>query len=417
MTPDELRRAYEQRRRAVEESRAVAERAAAENREMTAEETETYERGMADVDRLGTLITAELDQRDAAARNAELEARVERALAEPGQPQAGGLEADIRAFLAGERRSVEIRPGRPYSTRDFRSLYAEHRDLTVGTASAGGDTVPRDFYRSLMAHLIEVSGIMQTGPTVLTTEGGNPLDVPKTTAHPTAAAVTEGNAIGESDPAFSKVTLSAYKYGVLVQVSSELVADTGVDLLGYLSTACGRALGNATGAKFVVGSGSNEPKGAATAATVGKTGSTGVTGAFGADDLIDLFFSVISPYRSSPSCAWLMRDATLAQVRKLKDTTDQYLWQPSLQVGAPDLLLGKPVYTDPNVAATGLSALSVLFGDFSQYFIRQAGPIRFERSDDYAFNADLVSFRALIRVDGNLVDTTGAVKSFKGGGS
>jgi HK97 family phage major capsid protein len=127
-----------------------------------------------------------------------------------------------------------------------------------------------------------------------------------------------------------------------------------------------------------------------------------------------LHYSVIAPYRASSACYWLMRDATVANARKLKDSTGQYLWQPSLQMGAPDMFLGKPVLTDPNVAAVALSAKSVLFGDFSQYFVRLAGGVRFERSDDYAFNTDLVTFRALLRADGSLVDLTGALKFFAG---
>jgi HK97 family phage major capsid protein len=142
-----------------------------------------------------------------------------------------------------------------------------------------------------------------------------------------------------------------------------------------------------------------------------------VVGAFTADNLIDLYYSVIAPYRNSTSCGWLMRDATLGSARKLKDSQGQYLWQPSIQVGAPDMLLGKPVHTDPNVAAIALNAKSVAFGDISQYFVRMAGGVRFERSDDYAFNSDLVTFRAIIRADGLLVDQTGAVKLFAGGAS
>ena len=122
----------------------------------------------------------------------------------------------------------------------------------------------------------------------------------------------------------------------------------------------------------------------------------------------------MAPYRNSQSCSWLMKDSTLAAVRKLKDTTNQYLWQPSVQVGVPDTLLGKPVVTDPNVAAVALSAKSVAFGDFSAYFVRQVNGVRFERSDDYAFNTDLVTFRALLRGDGLTVDQTGAIKVFTG---
>ena len=94
--------------------------------------------------------------------------------------------------------------------------------------------------------------------------------------------------------------------------------------------------------------------------------------------------------------------------------TGAYLWQPSIVAGQPDLLLSKPVLTDPNVAATALAAKSVLFGDLSAYAIRIVNGIRFERSDDFAFNTDQVTFRAIIRGDGLLIDQTGAVKHFIG---
>jgi HK97 family phage major capsid protein len=75
-------------------------------------------------------------------------------------------------------------------------------------------------------------------------------------------------------------------------------------------------------------------------------------------------------------------------------------------------MMGKPIYTDPFMPAIATGAKSIVFGDISQYFVRLAGGVRFERSDDFAFNTDLVTFRALVRGDGILVDQTGAVKHF-----
>jgi HK97 family phage major capsid protein len=255
---------------------------------------------------------------------------------------------------------------------------------------------------------------MQAGATVLNTNSGESIQVPKTTSHSTAGIVTEGGTISASDPAFGQITLGAYKYGTLIQVSRELLEDTGVDLEGYLAMQAGRALGNAFGAHAITGTGTSQPRGVVTDATLGVTGGAGVVGAFTSDNLIDLFYSVIAPYRASGSAKWIMRDSTVAVARKLKDTTGQYIWQPGLTADAPDTILGKQVLTDPNVAATALSAKSVLFGDFSQFFIRLAGGVRFERSDDFAFNTDLVTFRALLRADSALVDLTGAVKYFAG---
>lgn len=326
------------------------------------------------------------------------------------------FETELRAFLKGDRRQLIITPDQPVNGyTQARAIATQQRDLTKGTATAGGHTVGTAFYSQLIDHMIEVSGILQAGPTVLVTERGENLPIPRTTAHSSATSeIAEAAAITESDPTFNQLVLSSYKYGNLIQASYELMEDTYVDLLGYIAMQAGRAVGNAFGTRLITGTGSSQPQGAATAATVGVTGGAGVAGAFTADNLIDLFFSVIGPYRMSPACGWLMRDATLAAVRKLKDSQNQYLWQPSLQIGAPDTLLGKPVYTDPNVAAVALSARSVLFGDFSRYFVRQVRDIRFERSDDFAFNADLTTFRCLLRGDGGLADTSGALKCFIG---
>ena len=397
-------KALQERRANVwEQAKALLDAAEAEGRDLSAEEDQTYKALNADIDRIDERAKALVE---AEQRNADAAAAFDKLLAKPADERRAPQQeqdSDLRRWARGEMRALEVPAER-----------VNYRDLTKGTATAGGNTVPTTFYGQLMAHLIEVSGIMMAGPTVLNTASGETIEVPVTTAHSSAVITPEGTALTESDPAFAKRTLGAYKYGVLLQVSSELLADTGVDLEGYLAMQAGRALGNAFGVHAITGDGSSKPTGIVTSASAGVTGGTGVTGAFTTDNLIDLYHSVIAPYRNSTSCGWMMRDATLGAVRKLKDSTGQFLWQPSLQVGAPDLLLGKPVHTDPNVAAVAVNAKSVLFGDFSQYFVRMAGGVRFERSEDYAFNSDLTTYRAIIRADGLLIDQTGAVKVFTG---
>jgi HK97 family phage major capsid protein len=122
---------------------------------------------------------------------------------------------------------------------------------------------------------------------------------------------------------------------------------------------------------------------------------------------------VTEPYAKNGE--WLMRRATVGKVRKVKDSNGQYLWQPALTAGEPDTLLGRPIVQDPNVPAAGTSATSVAFGDFSAYKIRDVGSLRFERSDEFAFQNDLVTYRAIIRTDGDLLDLTGAIGTFKHG--
>lgn len=399
-----------------EQAKVIAERADAEKRQFTAEEQASWDKANADISAYDARMKSILDAESRAAETEARMAELERAPKNPGAPapQVEGADAsdELRSFLNGETRALEFKPGK----NAFATAMAEYRTgLVKGTPTAGGDVVPTSFYNQLVQHLIVNSAIMQAGATVLNTTSGETIQIPKTTSHNTAALVAEQGAIGESDPVFGQASLGAYKYANLIGVSYELTQDTGVDLNGYLAQHAGASLGNAFGADAVTGNGTNKPSGVVTGATLGVTGGTGVVGAFTSDNLIDLFYSVIAPYRASTACHWMMNDASLAVARKFKSTTQEYIWQPSYQIGAPDTILGKPVLTDPNIATTALSAKSVLFGDFSRYFIRLAGNIRFERSVDYAFNTDVVTFRAIMRADGVLVDTTGAVKYFAGG--
>ncbi|WP_426404223.1 phage major capsid protein [Streptomyces sp. R-07] len=405
-----IKRLQERRAGVWEQAKALLDTAEAEKRELSAEEEQTYQRLNGDLD----AIDARAKDMAAAEQRTKDAGEAFRALLdkEPA-PEARGSAVEqetkrVRDWLTGvSGRSIDITPDQ--------RIPLDQRTLSKLSAGAGANTVPISFYNQLVQHMIETSGVLAAGPTVLRTATGEQLQIPKTTAHSASAGiVAEAGTLTANDPTFGQVSLDAYKYGFLLQVSHELANDTGVDLLGYLAMQAGRALGNGFGAHLVTGDGSSKPNGVLTASTLGKTGSASVAGAPSGDDLIDLFYSVIAPYRQSNSCGWMMRDATVAAIRKLKDSTGQYLWQPGLQEGAPDRILGKPVYTDPNVPAVALGAKSIMFGDFSTYFVREVESLRFERSDDFAFNTDLITYRAILRGDGDQVDTTGAIKHFIG---
>jgi HK97 family phage major capsid protein len=326
----------------------------------------------------------------------------------------GGGNADanqeLRAWFNGEngKRYLDMR-------HDPARGPVSYRNLVTTSAASGGALTPTDFYDQLLAHLIEVSGVLQAGPTILNTAGGETLQIPRTTSHTTAALTAQVGAIGEVDPQFALVSLGAFKYGVLLSIARELLDDSGVDLIGYLAMSAGRALGNAFGADLVTGTGTAQPSGLIANSVLGVTGATGVSGVPRYADLVNLEYSVIAPYRQSRSCYWLAADKTIGAFRLIVDSNGRPVWEPSVVLGSPDLLLGKPLVADPFVPATATSAKSVLFGDFAQFFVRLVGPVRFERSDDYQFNTDLVTFRAVIRGDGTLVDRTGACMKFYAG--
>lgn len=397
----ELRKLVEARAAVFEKIKAHLDTAEAEGRADTVEADQTYMRMHSDMSELDTRIAAavDLEKRNEAAD----ELRAKYAPKADASPQAGPSDAEVLGRLVrGEIRGFEFKP--------------ETRDLTKGSATAGGNTVPTSFYDRLVEHMIVNAGLLRTNVTVLNTAAGENIQIPKTTAHSSAAWIAEAGSITESDPAFGQVTLGAYKLGLSIDVSSELETDTAVDLMGYLARQGGRALGNTAGAAYVVGDGSSKPTGIVGASTLGVTGAAAAAGVFTADNLIDLFYSVIEPYRVNGY--WLMNDSTLAAVRKLKDGSNRYLFEVEGGMGnAPGVgsILGRPVVTDPNVAAVAADAKSVLFGDMSAYFVRNVTGIRVERSEHLNFRNDLVTWRFLMRTDGKLVDATGAVKHFVGG--
>lgn len=379
-------RLAEARQRTWHQAKELLETAEREQRELTAEERQSFSAMEADLDDKAA-------QLDRLRKEEERAATVIPAARVAPQPETG-FDAEVRSMLKGEKRA-----------------------LVVGTAASGGNTLAATFVKNLYEIAQVNSGVLSAGPTILETSSGEQLIFPKNTSTQSVASLySENTAITASDPTFGQNNLYAYKYGFLMYVSRELVEDTQVDLLGYLARQAGTAIGNAVGASYVTGAGhgSGAPNGVATA-TVGSdlgvtTATTGVGGAFTADELIDLFYSVIAPYRQNGT--WLMKDATVAAVRKLKGVDDQYLWTPGFS-GAPDTILGRPVVTDPYVASVATGAKSVLFGDFSQYHVRRAGGVRFESSNEFKFDYDLVTYKVTVRTDGLLFDTA-AVKHLKG---
>ncbi|WP_411732181.1 phage major capsid protein [Paeniglutamicibacter sp.] len=386
----------EQRKNIEAQMRALIDHAEKEERMFSAEENTQFEQMSSDMDALRSRADnlVEAEERSRAAADA-----LEKAGVKGGQEQRGGstdVEVQLRSFLTGKSNAFEA-----FGTQD------ETRALSSGTLSAGGATVPTTFYGQLMEHAVEVATLLAGGATTWTTASGENIDVPVTVSHPVGAQVSEGGVIPQSDPAFGKRTLGSYKYGDLIEVPKELLTDTGVDLEGYLARIAGWAVGNALGQKLISGTGTSEPAGIVGSSTLGKTAGS-LTPGF--DDVIDLFYSVIGPYRNRPSASWVLEDTTAGYLRKLKDGNNNYIWQSSVIAGTPDTIEGKPVRSDPFMPVMAANAKPLLFGDLASYVVRLINGVRFESSEHFAFNRDVVTFRALVRGDGLLMDQSGAVK-------
>lgn len=386
-----IKRQQEERARAWEQAKGLLDAAAAENRDLTADEQSQYESINADLDRRASLIEALRTDAEREARAAEFRIPEVTAPAEPKRES----DADVlRALARGE----------------IRSAVFERRDMNT---TDDGAVVPQGFYEVLQEQLVYAGPMLEAGiATILRTASGNDIKVPRQTAFSQATATAEGAQFGESEPTFASFTLRAHKYGTLLQVSRELLEDSGIDLESFLGRQFGHALGTAVNSVLTTGTGTVQPNGIVTASSLGVTGGTGVTGAFTADNLIDLAHSVDSAVARQPGVGFMMNRSVLGAVRKLKDDAGQYLYMPG--VGTPDSLLGFRVIENPDMADAAVDAKSVLFGDFSSYHIRQVGGVEIARSDQFAFDQDLVTFRATIRLDGDLGQSAN-VKHFVGG--
>lgn len=270
--------------------------------------------------------------------------------------------------------------------------------------TAGANALSRTLYGQLMAQAVNRSAIMRNGATVFNTSDGNPLDFTVVTGRSTAAIVAENGTVTESYNTTTQRSMGAYKYGYAATVSYEFATDQVLDLVGFLVGDAGPAIGDAMGRHFLTGTGTGQPKGiildgsAATATFSAAAAPTSVQ----SDALIDLSYELKSAYRSNAT--YVVSDKNAGKLRKLKDTTGNYLYQPALTAGAQDMFNGRPIVSDDGVPDD-----KVLFGDLSKYRVRFAGALRVDRSVDTKFTSDQIVYRFLQRADGLLIDQT-AVK-------
>lgn len=313
------------------------------------------------------------------------------------------LRACKRAGINPSQSFVDIPTVSNYN--EFRSATLEHRADT--SATTGGETIDSEFMREFERALLTFGGMRQSSR-VIRTATGAALTWPTindTAAAKHAALIDEAGALNEDDITTSSLTLNAYKYNSLVKITSELMQDSAFNMASELGSLLGERVGRGTNAHFTNGTGSGQPNGVVTACA-GTTEITSGATAIDGDDLIDLFHSVDPAYRASPSCRFMMSDTYAGICRKLKDSTDQYIWQPGLQSGVPDVILGKPVTINQDMeSGTPTTADNViLFGDFSKYIIREASSIRLVRLNELYMGNDQVGFTIFWRGDGDLLD-------------
>ena len=307
-----------------------------------------------------------------------------------------------------------IRVGEKSLTSEESQILAggDKRAQETTTGAAGGFTVAEDFMRELDKALLEFGGMRQVSRIIRSSTGAN---LPWPTVNDTAVKgelLVEGDEAAEEDAVFGSVVFESFMYSSkLIPVSMQLLQDSEFDFPTLLRDLFVERVGRITNEHFTTGTGAGQPRGVVTAApTINAAANNAIT----ADEIIDLQHAVDPAYRKAQSNWFMMNDDVLKSVRKLKDLDGQFIWQPGLRAGVPDLLLGKPYIINQDMASIGALNVVMLSGDFSKYIIRDVMNFEFFRLDEVLRTKAQIGFIGFQRTDGDLIDAgTGPIKGLK----
>ena len=374
------------RAKLINEMRSIIDLSDTENRPMSSEETDKYDRIEADVD--GFTQTIDRREKQTKAENMLADSPAEARVSNRKLTKSERLDTD-------EYRHAFDKYMRYGSTA---LVGDEARALTEGTNSQGGYLTETILEKNLITTLADAN-IMRSICSVIMTSSDRDIPVESTVG--TAAWAAESQATAESDSVFSSISLSAHKMSTLMKISEELLFDSVFDLNTYVGTNFGRRMGELEEASMIAGDGSSKPEGATVGASAGVTAASAT--AITANEVLDLLYSLKRQYRRNAS--FLFNDSTIKAIRQLKDSNGQFLWQPSLSQGDPDTIGGRPVYASYDMPAATTGLVAGLFGDFKMgYLIADRGATSFQRLNElYAAASGAVGFRAYRRVDGKVV--------------
>ena len=357
---------------------------------MTAEDAATYDRMVDDVDRM----KKEIDRLE---RQEAIENEMNRPVSQPivnrpddGQPK----EKEKRGTATDAYKTAFWN-----MVRAKAMSYEIHNALKIGEDDHGGYLAPDEFERTLVEAL-EEQNIFRQFAHVITTSSGD-RKIPVVASKGTASWIDEEAAFPESDDTFGMLSIGAFKLATTIKVSDELLHDSVFDVASYIAKEFARRIGEAEEEAFFTGNGTGRPTGILNATGGAETGVTSVGANISFDDVIDLYYSLRSPYRRN--AVFMMNDSTVRALRKLKNGSGDYLWQPSVTAGTPDTILNRPVYTSSYMPTVAAGAKSILFGDMSYYWIADREGRTFQRLNELYAPTGQVGFLSFERVDGKLI--------------
>ena len=351
------------------------------NGNLSAEDKETYSRMEAEIEELTNSIER---QQRAERREQELSKPVNSPIT--GKPYKDEPQGEVKKGRASDEYKKAMLTALRSNFRQVSNVLQE------GVDADGGYLVPEEYDHRLIDVLTE-ENIMRGIATKITTSGEHKINIAAT--KPAAAWIEEGEALSFGDATFEQKILDAHKLHVAIKITEELLYDNAFGLENYIITEFGKALANAEEDAFLNGDGVGKPTGIFDKTKGGESIGT-LTSALKSDDILDLIYKLKRPYRKNAS--FIMNDATLAQIRKLKDNNGQYLWQPSYQANEPDKILGYNIRTSAFAPTDAIA-----FGDYKYYNIGDRGSRSFKQLNELFAGNGMIGYVAKERVDGLLI--------------
>lgn len=377
----------EKRKKAWETAKAFLDSRRGSDGLISAEDNATYERMEADVVALGKEI-------ERLQRQAAIDAELAKATSEPIKDKPGMKPGDKGSGCASAEYQTAF-----WNAMRKKNYYDVNNALSIGEDAEGGYLVPDEFERKLVEGLEEES-FFRSLATVIRTSSGD-RKIPIVTGKGEAAWIDENGQFPESDDSFGQTSIGAYKLATMIKVSDELLNDSVFDVQAYIVKEFARRISTKEEEAFFVGDGAGKPVGIFNATGGGEVGVTTTTANITFDDVMDLFYSLKAPYRKKAK--WILNDSTVKALRKLKDSNGNYIWQPSVSVGVPDMILNRPYYTSTFAPEVAAGATPLAFGDFSYYWIADREGRSFKRLNELYATTGQVGFLASQRVDGKLI--------------
>jgi HK97 family phage major capsid protein len=205
---------------------------------------------------------------------------------------------------------------------------------------------------------------------------------------------------------FGQIILGAYRTESLVLLSNELLRDSGLDLATEVAGLLGERLGRKEATDHATGNGTTAPQGVVTGSSAGVAGATTTTITLA--NIMACRNALDFGYQQNG--AWMMHQSIWSTILQLADSQSRPLFLDLLNGNAPRLL-GYPVIVNNAMASSiAANAKTVLFGDFSKFYIRDAGDIEIIRMNERYADAYQTGFMAVRRSDSKVAQSAAIVR-------